>query len=646
MTGALAVRDGQGERLIAWEAGFVTGCVGTEDGGDTLAGELIRRQIVGSGEIGRPSRFFKRKGTLKRKLARRSIMQSGEFNSVARSVVLEKIYDCFLLEEGTFEFIEDYDTARFDDDEATAKIKINPNEVLMEAMRRVDEWGRIRRSIPSFREVYVAKREPNDEDRPLERELLKLTAAGVMDLQAVINSSPGARFKSTEAILTLVESGALRVATVNEYITLGKAAMDSGDDDGAAAFYARGLSYERGNTALNEMRIAVLERLGRKQEAADERKLFAGTLLEKRDLKAAAEQYRKAVILVPADPLPRERLLDLHVEGKDLEAAREAGDELVKLYLKLGLGELAKKIFPRLLLLEPNDRWIRQRIAEVHTELHENKTAVGVYKELAQDFLDEDDDGKKALELLKIAAALAPKDKKLAGLVKDLETGEHKAKRRRRRLFTVFVVLLTMTSLALAWGVHEALAIAHMRKTLKEATFDQGCDGILITINSLQPGDPKLQLYKGTVASRWSKELAIDFARLYVRETHVSAESFVLKTPPAAPLSSQEVFESLEAALGAGEDSLLAIIDAAETALAGGDRAAASATIEAARVRVNNARLVLQKAGPATRGTVEFKQQVEDLRALLPRFYLTLGLVEIEMPAARAEVEQASQAGN
>src|SRR5690606_33498629 len=121
------------------------------------------------------------------------------------------------------------------------------------------------------------------DDDPLTAEILTTTQAGNRDLEAVLGSVAAARFAACERLLAMVETGDLRVATAPEYLDLGKRAEAAGDLEGAASFYARGIHYERGNRDLNERRVTVLERLGKKQEAADERKLYAGTLLEQGD---------------------------------------------------------------------------------------------------------------------------------------------------------------------------------------------------------------------------------------------------------------------------------------------------------------------------------------------------------------------------
>lgn len=615
MSGALAVRDVKGERLIAFETGFVTGCTALDDD-DDLAGELVRRRVVDSTAVSKPSRFFRRKSNLKQALKRQRVLDSGEFDSFTRQVVLERIYSCFLLEEGSFEFIEDYDTTRFSDDEQAAEIRISPNEILMEAMRRVDEWKRIRRSIPSFREVYVATREPEEEDDDLVREILGVTAAGNTDLGGVLSAVPAAKFAACEKLLTMVEQGVLRVATAPEYLELGKRAEEGGDLDGAVSFYSRGLHYERGNRELHERRVTLLERLDRKQEAADERKLFAGTLLEQGDDVGAQEQFAKAAKLVVEDPLPMERLLDLQIKAKDYEKARNTGVELVALYLRLGLGEKARDVLPRVLALRPKDRWLRERVAETHVELSENAIAARIYKELADEAVAEEDTA-AAIEQARRASELLPDDARLKTYLDELESGAHAESRRRRRVVRTLSVAFGTLAAVLAWGGYEMWALNELRQAQQMCQLERGCEGIVAGVDVLT----HLERFRGTMASRWGREFSVNLARLYAREAR-RAGDLDLKAPPANPRPGREVHEQLRDALDpVGSLPLEEAVVGAEDALTAGDYAEAGALVEDLRARVTGSVAALEGASAMARRTPEVRR----LRSLQPRIALVIG---------------------
>ncbi|HBP16445.1 MAG TPA: hypothetical protein DEA08_01455 [Planctomycetes bacterium] len=643
LTGALAVRDTKGERLVSFDSGLVTGCADVPDKIEDVADELVRQRKVSPKDVKRgQSRFFKRKGTLKRSLSRRRLLESGEYDMFARSVVLERIYEIFLLEEGSFEFIEDYDQERFSEDECSAGLRIAPGEILMEAMRRIDEWGRIRRSIPSFKEVYAATRDPSDEDEELERELIQLTRGGDKDLDTVLSELPAARFTACEAVLALVEKGALRVATSPEYLDLGKEAEAKGDLSAAADFYERGLHYERGNAGLNERLIAVLEKLERNEDAARERKVYAGTLLEHGDTERASAQYAAAARLAPSDPLPLERLLVIQIEReKSYEKARETAKRLVELYLRIGLGDKAKGVYPRVLALRPKDRWLRERLAEVHVELNENGTAAAIFKELAQEELKQDAT-EAAAGLLRRAVELAPEDSKGAALLEELETGQYKALRRRRRVFALAMFGLIALGLSAAWGVYEVQGLIALRRASEQAVrslyrHEEGALTAVEVIEAAREG------YPHTRASAWGRELIVGLSSHYAEVAREAGQRVVPIGAPELTLPAEQVEAQLRHALDPKDGTKLnELIDQAEAKLDGKDPAAARKILaEEVRPRLDRALDALRRATPNTRKLTSYEIDLARVRDLLPAFQLAWGEATFTLPEARETLRAA-----
>lgn len=639
MTGALAIRDGHGERLVAFKGGFVIGCAGPVGEEHGIADELVRRQKIDAKDA-RPSRFFRRKGSLLKSLTKRNLMDVGEFASMTRSLILERVYDCFLLEEGTFEFLETYDQGRFDEDEATAEVRVAPAEILMEAMRRIDEFKRIKRSVPSFREVYVATRPPAEDDKQIVRDILAQTAEGTKPLHEVFHAIPHTKFACCEAVLGLVTSGDVRVATAPEYLDLGRRAEDKAQLDAAASYYARGLAYERGNRELNTRRIGILEKLRRNQEAADERKVYAGILLEHGDRKAANEQYARAAELAPSDPLPLERMLDLQVEAKDLREASHSADRLVRVYLQLGLGDKAKGVYPRLLVLNPRDRSLRERLADVHMKLHEPSTAATIWKELAQEELDKGDQHDASM-LLRRALEAQPDDSKTQALLKDLDSGEHSARRRRYRRYAITGALSLVGGLTVTWFAQQTAAVLQLRGLDHDLlrTADRGAEGIL---GALVAREAHREAWDGTWAADWDEEASVELARLFVRQLQHEAvrpryEPLALPNSPVP-----KVLEELRGVLDPEDGpSLEAAVESAEAALAPPrtDKVTAWRELIPLLDRARTARLALARAGAEGRAQRSLEEDQRRLYPLLARVQLLWARLSVTSPIAEQALD-------
>jgi tetratricopeptide (TPR) repeat protein len=641
LSGALIIRAPAGERLVSFEQGLVTGCAGAD--GQGIGDELVRRRVVDQKQV-RASRFFRRKGNLKKNLSKKKIMESGEFNALARTLVLERIYDCFLLEEGNFEFQEDYDKSRFDDDELNTGLRIAPGEILMEAMRRIDEWSRIRRSIPSFREVYVATRDPSQEDDEAVEHMLGAASGGRTALDEIMGSMPYPRFSCLETAMQLVGDGSLRVATAPEYMTLGRQAQIDGDLEGAAHHFQRGLTYERGNEELNLRLIEVLEAQGDKQRAADERKRYAGILLEQGQRQAACEHYSKAAALVPTDPLPLERLLDLQAGEKSLDDARATADRLVEVYMQLGLGDKAKGVYPRLLMLEPRDLKLREKLAETHAGLNELATAATIYRELAQEQLDRGE-LTEAAERLRRVLELQPDDASATDLLHDLETGEHTDRQRRRRRYVLLTGVSIVLSAAAAWAAYEIMGLVYLHDASRQAAsnLDGGPPGIL---DALVAHQETLDAFPDTYSAVWGEDMLEVLTKLYLREVERSAQHMDFEPSNAPDTDPSEVRKELGDVLGpldAPTRPLEALIEEAERTLAA-DRHATMESLGKALQRVDQARLALSRLTPYTRNTYDWcKAHTDHLLKLQPRLHLLRARVAISHPRTRAQLDEASR---
>ena len=628
--------------MVSFTDGFVTGCAAHD--GQAIGDELVRRRVVDQKQV-RASRFFRRKGNLKKNLSKKKIMESGEFNALARTLVLERIYDCFLLEEGTFEFKEDYDPARLDDDELNAGLKIAPGEILMEAMRRIDEWGRIRRAIPSFREVYVSTREPSEEDDEATQHMLSAASEGRVGLDEIMQSMPYPRFSCMETSMELVSDGSLRVATAPEYMTLGRQAQADGDLEAAASHFQRGLTYERGNQELNQRLIEVLEGQGKKQQAADERKRYAGILLEQGQRKAACEQYGKAADLVPTDPLPLERLLDLQAEEKSLDDARATADRLVNVYMQLGLGDKAKGVYPRLLMLEPRDVTLREKLAETHAALNELPTAATIFRELAQEQLDRGE-LVAAAERLRRVLQLQPDDTSATDLLHDLETGEHTDRQRRRRRYVFLGGLSLVGGLALAWVAYEVMGLVYLRDASRQAlsNLDGGPSGIL---DGLVAHEETLAAFPNTYSATWGEDMMEVLTKLYLREVERSGNQITLADKAQSDVDPGEMRQELREVLGTVDiptRPLEVLIQQAEEALLNDHDDETRDILGKAIQRVDRARLALSRVSDFTRANyTEYKVQTAHLRSVLPRLHLLRARVTINHPATREALDAASR---
>ncbi|MHC4599705.1 MAG: DUF4388 domain-containing protein, partial [Planctomycetota bacterium] len=106
-------------------------------------------------------------------IVRRGIAPEKDLLPFVRQRLEETVYDLFLWDNAYFEFQKDEVPKVYANRLAAyEKVTLVPNSILMEAVRRVDEWGRIKTRIPSLKYIFVprgsSKATPGDaKDAPL-----------------------------------------------------------------------------------------------------------------------------------------------------------------------------------------------------------------------------------------------------------------------------------------------------------------------------------------------------------------------------------------------------------------------------------------------------------------------------------------------
>ena len=193
-TGILSLRHEERVRRVFWERGemiFASSSDPEEALGNFLLrhGKITQEQNMKSGLMVSPGT---RQGKV---LVQMGVLTPKELWWAVKNQVLEIIYACFTLEDGVF-FFEEMEDAH----EEKIKLSTSTTNIIMEGIRRLDEWPRIRELIP------------NDHLVPM--------------LSPAESRDPGVRFlEGEQAILTLVDGNRsvreiIHLAELDEFETL------------------------------------------------------------------------------------------------------------------------------------------------------------------------------------------------------------------------------------------------------------------------------------------------------------------------------------------------------------------------------------------------------------------------------------------
>ncbi|MGH7548575.1 MAG: DUF4388 domain-containing protein [Gemmatimonadales bacterium] len=205
-TGCLSIADRSNFGYIYFEKGRIcyASIVNRRDRlGDILVkhGKITDEQLAAA--IHRQSKEHDKK--LGEILVAMGVITQGDLERYMRVQIEESVYYLFTWTQGTFNFEADIRPEQQD-----FLVSINPESLLLEGARRVDEWSLIEKKIPSFDLIFVL-----DKDRLAISEA-KLTDAqqrllplldGSRDVNQVIEDSGLGEFEVGKALYGLVTAG-------------------------------------------------------------------------------------------------------------------------------------------------------------------------------------------------------------------------------------------------------------------------------------------------------------------------------------------------------------------------------------------------------------------------------------------------------
>jgi tetratricopeptide (TPR) repeat protein len=138
-------------------------------------------------------------------LVHKQMIAREELHRYIKLQIEEAVYFLFTWHEGTFAFEADVKP-----DEQDFLVSINPESLLLEGARRVDEWGEIVKRIPSFDIVYGIDKERLETSGvalTAEQEGLLALLDGERDVTTLIEDSGLGEFELAKALYGLITAG-------------------------------------------------------------------------------------------------------------------------------------------------------------------------------------------------------------------------------------------------------------------------------------------------------------------------------------------------------------------------------------------------------------------------------------------------------
>lgn len=205
-TGTLVIDDGDTEKKIYFRGGRVISSAST-DPNEHLGHFLVSHGLIDEEELAKAIEMQERTGMLLGKiLLTIGALEEDTLHRLLQRKAQESIYDLFTWNEGDFRFL-DGDTPKG----TMIPIDLDTTALILEGVRRVDEWRRIRQHIPSPYAIPVSMTELDDPGlSPSERQIL-----GLIDdnrtVEEICLQTHSSEFHVSKVLLTQIEARRIKV---------------------------------------------------------------------------------------------------------------------------------------------------------------------------------------------------------------------------------------------------------------------------------------------------------------------------------------------------------------------------------------------------------------------------------------------------
>jgi hypothetical protein len=267
-TGTLHLQRASVQKRIAFRDGNIVS-TWSNDPREYLGQFLVRDRLISEEQLFRTLLTQeKERRALGSILVEAKIISEEDLKRVLQAKGEETVYDLFLWPEGRFEF---------KDDELPEGILVmmQVTAVVMEGIRRVDEWERIRKQFPSMNTTFKVVGTPQIDD-PAQRQALGLAAAG-KTLAQISLEMHSSEFAAASLLFDLRVKDAVAVDQVGEELRsdpvgairdlLATAVQRFAEKrfDAALQAYEQVLALDRLNQNAKKGLVAVMEARGRER---------------------------------------------------------------------------------------------------------------------------------------------------------------------------------------------------------------------------------------------------------------------------------------------------------------------------------------------------------------------------------------------
>ncbi|HUG01110.1 MAG TPA: DUF4388 domain-containing protein, partial [Longimicrobiales bacterium] len=205
-TGCLSITDRERFGRIYFDSGRIT-YANVVNRRDRLGDMLVADGVVTGEQLAEALQEQGRapERRLGQILLENGVLEQSELRERIRSQIEEAVYFLFTWSQGSFFFEVDQRP-----EETDFLVSINPESLLLEGARRVDEWSVISKKIPSLEDVFDVDRDrlhEADLELTAEQERILPLLDGMATVEEVADRSGLAEFDAGKALYGLIQAG-------------------------------------------------------------------------------------------------------------------------------------------------------------------------------------------------------------------------------------------------------------------------------------------------------------------------------------------------------------------------------------------------------------------------------------------------------
>jgi CRISPR/Cas system-associated exonuclease Cas4 (RecB family) len=211
-TGALNLHKSDSARVIYFKGGLLIFASSTEKQ-DLFGNILVKKGRITKPELDEIIKTQKEGKKIGAQLVEQGLFSRDEIFDALRMQIEEIVYGLFGWKDGSFEFTEGKTPPP-----ESIQTEINPVNVIMEGMRRIDEWIELKKLLPPDDAIIELVPDPvirTEEVRLAKSEIMVLAIIGVgKKLAKVIEDSYLDQFMTCKALSNLFQMGFLRIGKI------------------------------------------------------------------------------------------------------------------------------------------------------------------------------------------------------------------------------------------------------------------------------------------------------------------------------------------------------------------------------------------------------------------------------------------------